>query len=198
MTKLNLPNRVTLGRLALAVVFFVLVSYDKPAVLDAALVVFVAACVTDILDGYLARKYNMVTVLGRIADPFVDKVIVCGAFVLLAGRAPASASVSSIVPIAPWMVVVLISREFLVTSIRGYAESQGIAFGAEVAGKVKAIIQMIAGGAAIYFVAHGNLPFLPARLSSHLTVSVVYIAVLITVLSAASYIDKAVKVFAAE
>ena len=192
---LNLPNRITFTRLLLAVVFFVLVSYDEPAyILDIALVVFVVACVTDILDGYLARKYNMITVLGRISDPFVDKVIVCGAFILLINR-PAVNGAGPIL-IAPWMAVVLVSREFLVSSIRGYAESQGIAFGSELPGKLKAIFQMIALGAVIYFVAHGNLPFIPVTPAKWITFGLVYLALVLTVLSAVSYILKARRAFA--
>ena len=181
---MNLPNKVTLGRLALAVVFFILVSFDGRAELNWALGVFIVACLTDYLDGYLARKYDLVTALGRIADPFVDKVIVCGGFALLAGRSDY---------IAPWMVVVLISREFLVSSIRGYAESHGVAFGAELAGKIKAVVQMVALGFVISMQANSGLVFLPSPKA--LTIAAVYAALAATVLSAVTYVLKAKKVF---
>ena len=183
---LNLPNKITLSRLVLAVVFFVLVSFEDPAVLDWAETVFVIACLTDYFDGYFARRYNLVTAFGRVADPFVDKVIVCGGFALLAGRSAV---------IAPWMVVVLISREFLVSSIRGYAESHGIAFGAELSGKIKAVVQMVALGLAIYLYAHGRLPFLPRVSSVWMTSGVIYAALVLTVLSAVLYVVKAHRLF---
>jgi len=186
--KTNIPNKITAGRLVLAAVFFVLVSYDDPTTLSWAVVVFVIACVTDFFDGYFARRLNQSTAFGRVADPFVDKVIICGGFVLMAGRSDF---------IVPWMVVVLISREFLVSSIRGYAESQGVAFGAEMAGKVKAVVQMIALGAAIYFKAWGNILFLPTMVSSWLCFAAVYLALALTVTSAVTYIVKARRVFAA-
>jgi CDP-diacylglycerol---glycerol-3-phosphate 3-phosphatidyltransferase len=182
---LNLPNRITLGRLLLAVVFFILVSFDGQAVLNWALAIFVIACLTDFLDGYFARKYNMVTALGRIADPFVDKVIVCGGFVLLVGRSPY---------IAAWMVVVIISREFLVSSIRGYAESEGVEFGAEMAGKIKAAWQMVAVAFVIAMKANGHLFGLPWP--ETLTWIGVYGSVVLSILSAATYCVKAKKLFA--
>jgi CDP-diacylglycerol--glycerol-3-phosphate 3-phosphatidyltransferase len=185
--KMNVPNKITAGRLLLAVVFFVLVSYDDRTTLLWADVVFVVACATDFLDGYFARRLNQVTAFGRIADPFCDKVIVCGGFVLMAGRSDF---------IQPWMVVLLISREFLVSSIRGHAESQGIAFGAEMAGKVKAVVQMIALGVAVWFKAYQSLPFLPETLSRCLCHTAVYLALVLTVLSAITYIRKAQKAFA--
>jgi CDP-diacylglycerol--glycerol-3-phosphate 3-phosphatidyltransferase len=190
---LNLPNRITLGRLILAVVFFVLVSFDDPAALTWAEAVFVAACVTDFLDGYLARKYHLETAFGRIADPFVDKVIICGGFVLLAGRPVLGDGGAAL--IQPWMVVVLISREFLVSSIRGYAESQGVAFGAELAGKMKAVAQMVALGLAIWCTAHGTVPLLPPALSRGLTLAAVYLALVLTVASAVTYCVKARRLF---
>jgi CDP-diacylglycerol---glycerol-3-phosphate 3-phosphatidyltransferase len=183
---LNLPNRITLGRLILAVVFFILVSFEHRAALNWALAVFIVACSTDFLDGYFARKYNLVTALGRIADPFVDKVIVCGGFVLLI--APRSLFV------APWMVVVIISREFLISSIRGYAESEGVEFGAEMAGKIKAVWQMVAVACVISMKANGHLLFLPWPVT--LTWVAVYGAVALTVLSAITYCAKAKALFA--
>jgi CDP-diacylglycerol--glycerol-3-phosphate 3-phosphatidyltransferase len=176
----NLPNWITFSRLVLAVVFFVLVSFEGTAVLTAALAVFVVACLSDLLDGYLARRCGQETSLGRIADPFVDKVIVCGGFTLLCP--PERQTV-----IAPWMVVLLISREFLVSSFRGYAESRGVAFGARWAGKVKTAVQMIALALVIYFKAYGNLPFLPSGLSGWITAGAVYLALVLTVFSLGTY-----------
>lgn len=189
---MNLPNRITLSRLVLAVVFFGLVSSDRTWMLDAAVAVFAVACLTDFFDGYFARKYALATAFGRVADPFVDKVIVCGGFILLAGRTTAAVPVPVI---EPWMVVVLVSREFLVTAIRGHAESIGIAFGAELSGKIKAVIQMVAVGCVAHFLAHGALLGLAPWISKVLTIVLVYLAVIVTVLSAVTYVLKAWRVF---
>jgi len=189
---MNLPNKITLSRLVLSVVFFVLVSFDNRAALDWAVAVFVLACVTDYFDGYFARKMNLVTAFGRIADPFVDKVIVCGGFALMASRTGVAAPSL----IMPWMVVVLISREFLVSSIRGHAESQGVAFGAELSGKIKAVVQMFALGFAVYFYAHGDLAFIPHAPAKWITVALIYAALVLTVLSAVTYVMKAKSAFA--
>ena len=183
----NVPNKITAGRLVLAIVFFVLVSYEDSTTLFWADVVFIVACATDWLDGYFARRLNQVTAFGRIADPFCDKVIVCGGFVLMAGRSDF---------IQPWMVVLVISREFLVSSIRGYAESHGIAFGAQMAGKVKAVMQMIAVGCAVWFHAYGRLLFFPETFSRWLCYTAVYLALTMTVVSGITYIIKARKTFA--
>ncbi|MFW6158175.1 MAG: CDP-diacylglycerol--glycerol-3-phosphate 3-phosphatidyltransferase [Planctomycetota bacterium] len=179
---MNLPNKITLSRLVLAVAFFALISFDDPVSLDVGLVVFVAACLTDLLDGYVARKWGQETALGRIADPLVDKVIVCGGFALLAHRAPV---------LHPWMLVVIISREFLVSSIRAYAESRGIAFGARWSGKAKAATQMVALALVIYLKAHGDLPLLSAGAAATITTIVVYLAIALTAYSGGVYVGAA-------
>jgi CDP-diacylglycerol--glycerol-3-phosphate 3-phosphatidyltransferase len=101
---------------------------------------FIVIAATDFLDGWLARRGNFVTAFGRIADPFVDKVMVLGAMIFLAVL-PWSK------PWFPaWIVVIVLAREFLVTGIRGYVESLGLEFPADWFGKIKMIIQCIAVG----------------------------------------------------
>ena len=126
----NLPNRITLSRLLLAIVFFVLLTYRH---FNLALIIFFVAVVTDWLDGYLARKWDLSTDLGRIVDPFVDKVIICGAFIIFINIAKDL--------IAPWMVIVIVAREFFVSSIRGFSESKGVKFASNMWGKTKMFIQ---------------------------------------------------------
>ena len=94
----NVPNRITLSRLMLAIVFFVLLSHRH---FNVALIVFFVAVITDWLDGYFARKWDLITDLGRIVDPFVDKVIICGAFIIFLNIAKGV--------IAPWMVIVIVA-----------------------------------------------------------------------------------------
>ncbi|MEZ6192856.1 MAG: CDP-alcohol phosphatidyltransferase family protein [Phycisphaerales bacterium] len=141
----QLPNQLTLLRLVLAAVFFVLLNCyryeaDSPAwLLPVAIVVFILAAITDTLDGYLARKWHVESKFGRIMDPFCDKVLVIGAFVYLAGPRfviPGSVEIgdidffSMVTGVYPWMVAVILARELLVTAIRGELEGEGVKFGA--------------------------------------------------------------------
>ena len=159
IAKLNLPNRVTLARLVLAIVFFVLLSQysqlqPKPWMLDVAVAIFIIAAVTDILDGYLARKFGQETPLGRVLDPFVDKVLVCGAFILFVGPGFVDATGYNVTEVRGWMVVVIVGRELLVTGLRGFNESRGLAFGASLHGKLKMWMQSIAAPVILFIVAH--------------------------------------------
>ncbi len=158
-TALNLPNQITFARLGLAIVFFILLSQysqvvPKPWMLDLAATIFVLAAATDFLDGYLARKRGQVTALGRVLDPLVDKVLVCGAFILLAGRPFVDATGHNVTEVHAWMVVVIVGRELLVTGLRGFNESVGKSFGASLYGKLKMWIQSIAAPAILLIVAH--------------------------------------------
>jgi len=156
---LNLPNQITISRLALAIVFFVLLSQysqqePSPWILDIGAVIFIVAAVTDILDGYLARRRGEVTPLGRVLDPLVDKVLVCGAFILFTGSRFVDATGHNVTEVSAWMVVVIVGRELLVTGLRGFNESLGISFGASVYGKLKMWMQSIAAPAILFIVAH--------------------------------------------
>jgi CDP-diacylglycerol--glycerol-3-phosphate 3-phosphatidyltransferase len=137
---LNLPNCITVSRLVLAFVLFAMISYGGVWITCA--VVFAVAAATDAVDGYLARRYGMVTTLGRILDPFVDKIIVCGAFIfLLAANDPAGGVHSGI---GPWMPLVVIGREMFITGLRSILEQQGKDFSASLSGKIKMVVQCFA------------------------------------------------------
>ncbi len=158
---MNLPNQITVARLILAVLFFILISRfnvrnPDPRILDVCLIIFVVACLTDWLDGYLARRTNQVTSLGRVLDPFVDKVLVCGAFVFFAGAGFVDSAGRNVTAVAPWMVVVIVGRELLVTGLRGFSEAQGRPFGADVLGKIKTITQMVTASVIMLVVAQGD------------------------------------------
>ncbi len=129
----NVPNALSTVRLILAIVVCGCIEWQAwwPA-----LILFVLAASTDWIDGWWARKYQQVTKLGRILDPFVDKVIICGAMIALVG-VPDS-------PIAPWMATVVVARELLVTSLRGMVEGQGGDFSAKQLGKWKMVLQCAA------------------------------------------------------
>ncbi len=154
----HVPNIITAGRLVLAVVFFsMLASYQYEGrggqfLLNLAFVVYLIALFTDFLDGYLARKWKVEGAFGRVVDPFVDKVLVLGSFAFFAGKnfiipdfplAPHTPHfvVITISGVAPGIVVILLARELLVTSLRGMSESGGQNFGAAFSGKLKMVFQ---------------------------------------------------------
>src|ERR1035437_291116 len=124
-----------------------------------AFMVFLVAVLTDILDGYLARKWKVESAFGRVVDPFVDKILICGAFIFFSSDDFINVAeqlfsqdiikAGRITGVHPWMAVVIIAREFLVTSIRGLAESRGIDFRSDWAGKIKMFVQSIAVAAVI-------------------------------------------------
>jgi CDP-diacylglycerol---glycerol-3-phosphate 3-phosphatidyltransferase len=150
----SLPNQLTASRLVLAVVLFVLIELGAWLW---CLAVFALAALTDWLDGYLARLQGLTSALGRAFDPLVDKVLMCGAFIFLlpVGDEPGW--------LKPWMVVVIVSRELLVTGLRGYFESVGVPFGADWLGKLKMVLQC-AALCAIFVVQHTLWPGLaPVR-----------------------------------
>lgn len=194
--KLNLPNQLTIARLILAVVFFVLLGqYNHRAagrptwMLDVATAVFIIAAVTDILDGYLARSRGLVTALGRILDPLADKVLICGAFILFLGVGFVDELGHNVTEVKPWMVVVIVARELLVTGLRGFNEARGKAFPAMIHGKIKMWMQSIAAPAVMIIVAHGSAVLEPSVTSIFLRV-VLWLTVGFTALSAGQYLAR--------
>jgi CDP-diacylglycerol--glycerol-3-phosphate 3-phosphatidyltransferase len=189
-TALNLPNQITIARFGLAVVFFVLLSnYSQAAprlaMLDIAAMVFIVAAVTDIVDGYIARKWGQVTALGRVLDPLVDKVLVCGAFILFAGRSFVDAEGHNVTEVRAWMVVVIVGRELLVTGLRGFNESIGKSFGASVYGKVKMWMQSIAVPAILLVIAHDEAW---GAAAVPIKKTLVWLTVIVTALSTVVYL----------
>eukprot|EP01047_Picozoa_sp_COSAG01_P034795 COSAG01_NODE_2632_length_7336_cov_13.081249_1_plen_203_part_00 len=140
----NVPNKISAARLVLAVVFFILLPLNF---YWAGLVVFVIAAGTDWVDGWYARKYDMVTKLGRVLDPFCDKILICGAYILLAVEMEADFPWYG--KIAGWMAVVVVGRELLVTVLRSMIEGAGGDFSAKMAGKLKMGFQCVAVGACL-------------------------------------------------
>ncbi len=130
----NVPNALTSIRFALAIAVMALIPCGY---FVTATVVFVIAASTDWIDGYWARKYGQVTKFGRIFDPFVDKIIICGSFIALA-EVPGGSGVYS------WMATIVVGRELLVTSLRGIVEGSGGDFSARQLGKWKMVLQCAA------------------------------------------------------
>ena len=133
----TVPNVLSLLRLVLSIAVFVLIEWQFFA---AATVAFLVASTTDWVDGWYARRFGQVSRLGRIFDPLVDKVLVCGTFILMATAEG---------PILPWMAVVIIVRELVVTAIRAEMERVGSDFSAGWSGKVKMVLQCAALGLAL-------------------------------------------------
>ncbi len=144
----RVPNALTLARLALTVVFIAMLATADPLPAETgtprawafwALALFVIAAGTDAADGYLARRWNAISRFGRIMDPLADKLLILGAFIMLAGR-----DLGPISGVAPWMAVVILFRELLVTTVRSVFESSGVDFSAAWSGKIKMILQSVA------------------------------------------------------
>ena len=162
----HIPNLLTAGRFFMTLGFFIVLGfYDvraeaQPAwpVLDVAFIIFLIAVLTDAVDGYLARRLGHVTTFGRIADPFVDKIIVCGALAYFVGdqffQAVPGRAAENLTGWRPWMVCLILARELLVTGMRSFSESHRIPFAATLSGKVKMFIQCLAIGWSLWYVAH--------------------------------------------
>ena len=132
---MNLPNKLTLFRVVLIpfFVFFLLAPYFEGYGNYIAVAIFIVASLTDMLDGKIARKYNLVTNFGKFMDPLADKLLVCSAMICLisTGQLPA------------WIVIIIISREFIISGFRLIASDNGVVIAAGWWGKVKTVVQMI-------------------------------------------------------
>ncbi|WP_425617717.1 CDP-diacylglycerol--glycerol-3-phosphate 3-phosphatidyltransferase [Anatilimnocola sp. NA78] len=175
----NVPNIITMVRLILAIAVFVLIPLQQ---YTAALIVFVVAASTDWMDGYWARKYGQVTKLGRVLDPFVDKIIICGTYIFLAAEANSG--------ITAWMATVVMGRELLVTALRSVIEGSGGDFSAKWAGKVKMVVQCVAVVASLIALRHmaqTNTTVLPDWLRITLPAAV-WGSIAITIYSGLEYV----------
>lgn len=189
---LNIPNQLTLSRILLSVVLFLFLVLEF---YKTSFVLFVITAGTDWIDGYWARKYGQITKLGRVLDPFADKLFICGTFVLLSAVPPLANGVEPSA-ITAWMAVVIVGRELLVTALRTFVEQEGGDFSAKWAGKWKMVLQCLAAGWSIVHLTYvdpaeaawSTQP--PAWMSKGLVI-VVWGAVLLTVYSAVGYVQAA-------
>jgi CDP-diacylglycerol--glycerol-3-phosphate 3-phosphatidyltransferase len=131
---MNLPNKLTLGRFVLTILFLVIFFSRTPFNETVALVLFVAASITDYYDGMIARRDKLITNFGILMDPLADKILVCSAFIAFVGR--------DLVP--AWMVVIIVARELAITGLRLVAASKNVVLAAEGYGKHKTVSQIIA------------------------------------------------------
>jgi len=132
---LNLPNSITCARLVLTVIFVTGATWGGTAGLVVALIAFVLATISDWLDGYLARKLNLVTSLGKLLDPLADKILVASAFIFFTRK--------GLCPV--WVTATIIGREFLVTGLRQIAIEKGQVIAADNLGKWKTTFQLTFG-----------------------------------------------------
>ncbi|MEA2113777.1 MAG: CDP-diacylglycerol--glycerol-3-phosphate 3-phosphatidyltransferase [Thermodesulfobacteriota bacterium] len=180
----HLPNLITAARFVLTGLLAVLLMFEQTTPMAFfAWLVFSIAAGTDWVDGYVARRYEAVTVLGKLMDPLADKVLVAAALIMLIplGRLPA------------WIALVILSREMLVTGLRGVASTSGIVVAASGLGKIKSIMQYIGLGTLIF-----PLGVLPIPYLHQIGLGLVYIALVLTVWSGIDYFYKLRRVFLEE
>ncbi len=171
---MNLPNKLTLGRIAAVPVFVLL--YVKGLVWPA-VAVYILASLTDMLDGQIARRRNLITNFGKIMDPLADKVLVYSAFCLFVGNGVMPA----------WMLMVILAREFIVAGIRNVAAADGKVIAAAMSGKIKTALQMIAVPLLVIRDIHPTIA-LPAQIF-------LWASLIMTVVSGIEYIYKNKEVF---
>ena len=187
----NVPNVLSAIRLLLSFVTFALIPLHF---YWSALWLFLIAAGTDWIDGWWARRFNQVTQLGRILDPFCDKILICGTFILLAVEMNGHVE-PWYATITGWMAVIVVGREMLVTALRSFIEQSGGDFSAKLAGKLKMVFQCIAAGASLLALAlleDRPQDALPTWLVWTLVVSI-WLAVISTVQSGIGYIQAAAK-----
>lgn len=169
---MNLPNKLTVLRMCLIPFFVIFMEYPFLGGADKyiAVAIFIIASITDMLDGKIARKYNLVTNFGKFMDPMADKLLVCSALICL----------SNVIP--KWIVIIIISRELIISGFRTIAADNGIVIAASYWGKIKTVCQMLM---IICLILDLELPFY------HLIGQVlIYVSLILTIISLADYIAK--------
>lgn len=172
---MNLPNKITMFRVLMIPVFIIAYIFmGLNSVVPGLL--FVIASLSDAFDGYIARKYNLVTTFGKFMDPLADKILTQAAFIVLVEANMISA----------WIVVVIVARELIITGFRTIAASQGVTIAASKWGKFKTIFQMLAIVAYLFM----NTILLSTLIASTL----LYLALIFTIISGIDYIAKNINV----
>lgn len=180
---MNLANKISVVRMFLVPVYIVLLLFPEgnrtflsyEGIMVIATIVFVVASLTDALDGYVARKYNLISNFGKFFDPLVDKLLTCSAFIALVSldRLPA------------WAAIIIVSREIIISGLRALAAEAGVVIAADKLGKLKTIIQMVCITFLTLLPIFYFQPMVPA-----MTGLLVLITVIITVSSGLDYLIK--------
>jgi len=176
---MNLPNKLTILRVVMIPFFIVFLYVDIGEDIGSyiAVLIFILASITDLLDGKIARKYNLVTNFGKFMDPLADKLLVCSALIALVDTGK----------LAGWIVIVIISREFIISGLRLIAVDSGIVIAASNWGKWKTTIQM---AMIILLILDLNLPYMDI-----INNIFIYAALALTIISLIDYIYKNYKIF---
>lgn len=171
---MNLPNKLTIARMCMVPLFMIALMMNTPASRIIATVIFALASLTDMLDGQIARKHNMVTNFGKLMDPLADKVLTAAAMICLV----------ELGDLAAWIAVVIIFREYLITGLRSVAANENIVVAANIWGKVKTVCQMIA------LMLLMLKPQIVALCGIDIGLWVMYVAVALTIYSGLDYVLK--------
>lgn len=180
---MNTANKLTVLRIIMVPFFmlFLMADHTNTAFITIALILFAVASLTDTLDGYIARKYSMITNFGKFMDPLADKMLTTSAFLALMSFGRASA----------WAVMLILTREFIVAGIRQIAAGDGTVIAASIWGKMKTVFQMVAIIAAIILL----YPVCPENTAALITDILVWLSAVVTVISGADYVIKNLRIF---
>ncbi len=171
---MNLPNKLTVARVCMVPLFMVALMLNTEVSRVVATVIFALASFTDMLDGKIARKYNLITNFGKLMDPLADKILTAAAMVCLV----------ELGDLAAWIVVIILFREYAITGLRSVAASENIVVAANIWGKVKTVCQMIA------LMLLMLKPQIVALCGVNLGLILMYVALLLTVYSGVDYVVK--------
>ncbi|MFC1801697.1 CDP-diacylglycerol--glycerol-3-phosphate 3-phosphatidyltransferase [Nanoarchaeota archaeon] len=165
---MNLPNKITFGRIISTIIFIIILSVNFPYKEAVSALVFIVIVLSDAVDGFIARKTNQITTLGKFIDPLADKLLISAALIFLIGHG-----------LAPWMAYTIIAREFIVTGLRLIAISKNKIISASKLGKIKTILQVV-----------GILALL---LNLEFSYYFMLIATIFTIISGLDYLKKNIK-----
>ncbi len=174
---MNLPNKLTLLRVVLVPIFMAFIMIDATWAKIAGLVIFAVASLTDALDGHIARSQNLVTTFGKFADPLADKMLTTAALLVFTYQQI----------ISPWVLMIVLGREFAVAGIRLVAAADGNVIAASFWGKFKTVSQMIAIIAGLLLMC---ISIIPVNVANTITSMLIWISVIFTLISGVEYIWK--------
>ncbi|MCR4612324.1 MAG: CDP-diacylglycerol--glycerol-3-phosphate 3-phosphatidyltransferase [Lachnospiraceae bacterium] len=179
---MNLPNKLTIFRIILIpfFVFFMLFEPENLIYRIIAEVIFCVASLTDLLDGKIARKENLVTNFGKFMDPLADKLLVCSALICLVANDQIDA----------WIVIVIIAREFIISGLRLIASDSGIVIAASMWGKIKTTFQMIMIILLILNLSYFFAGTILGTIIVYLEIILIYVALVLTIISMIDYLIK--------
>lgn len=171
---MNLPNKLTIARVCMVPLFMVALMMNTGTSRVVAMAIFALASLTDMLDGKIARKYNLITNFGKLMDPLADKILTAAAMVCLV----------ELGDLAAWIVVIILFREYAITGLRSVAASENIVVAANIWGKVKTVCQMFA------LMLLMLKPQIMALCGINLGLWLMYVALILTVYSGVDYVWK--------